>query len=152
MVHQDGRPAYLFSSRDPETVQRHFRWMRRHGIDGAYLQRFVSRSSSGYYGAPEFVLNNVRAAANQEGRVWAIEYDVSSLDRDANPLEVITNDWNFLVNDCGILDDPRYVHEDGKPVLFIWGFSVPGREGFTLAEADAILDWFNDPARPRSST
>jgi len=43
MVHQDGRPAYLFSSRDPETVQRHFRWMRKHNIDGAYLQRFVTR-------------------------------------------------------------------------------------------------------------
>jgi hypothetical protein len=142
MVHQNGRPAYVFSSRDPETVRRHFRWMRTHDIDGAYLQRFVSRNSSGYYGAPEFVLANVRAAANQEGRVWAIEYDVSSLTGEANPLEVITNDWNFLVNDCNILSDPRYVYEDGKPVLFIWGFSVPGREGLTLAEADAILDWF----------
>jgi len=116
--------------------------MRKHDIDGAYVQRFVSRGSSGYYGASEFVLNNVKEAANKEGRVWAIEYDVSSLTGEANPLEVITNDWNFLVNDCNILDDPRYVYEDGKPVLFIWGFSVPGREGLTLAEADAILDWF----------
>ncbi|MCU0786872.1 MAG: glycoside hydrolase family 71/99-like protein [Verrucomicrobia bacterium] len=142
MVHQDGRPAYLFSSRDPATVQRHFRWMRKYDIDGAYVQRFVSRSSSGYYGASEFVLNNVKEAANKEGRVWAIEYDVSSLASDANPLEVITNDWNFLVNECDILSDPRYVHEDGKPVLFIWGFSVPGREGLSLAEADAIIDSF----------
>ncbi len=139
MVHPDGRPAYLFSSRDPETVQRHFRWMRKHNIDGAYLQRFVSRSRSGFYGASEFVLSTVRAAANQEGRVWAIEYDVSSLEGDANPLEVMTNDWNFLVNDCHILDDPRYVHENGKPVLFIWGFS---RRDFSLAEADSVLDWF----------
>ncbi len=147
MTHQDGRPAYVFSSRDPEPVRRHFRWMRQHNIDGVYLQRFVSRSSSGYYGASEFVLDNVRKAASQEGRVWAIEYDVSSLTGDANPLEVITNDWNFLVNECGILDDPRYVHEDGKPVLFIWGFSVPGREGLDLAEADSILDWFRHPDR-----
>ena len=138
----DSRPAYLFSSRDPETVQRHFRWMRKNNIDGAYLQRFVSRNSSGYYGAPEFVLNNVRAAANKEGRVWAIEYDVSSLTGEANPLEVIQNDWNYLVNECGILDDPRYVHEGDRPVLFVWGFSVPGREGLTLAEADSIIDWF----------
>ncbi|MGB6220524.1 glycoside hydrolase family 71/99-like protein [Haloferula sp.] len=140
---QDGRPAYVFSSRDPETVQRHFRWMRKHDIDGAYLQRFVTRNNSGYYGASEFVLDNVRKAANKEGRVWAIEYDVSSMSNDPNPFEVITNDWNYLVNEVGILDDPRYLHEDGKPVLFIWGFSVPGREGLSLAEADAILDWFN---------
>jgi len=143
MVHQDGRPAYLFSSRDPETVQRHFRWMRKHNIDGAYLQRFVTRGNSGFYGAPEFVLNNVRAAANQEGRVWAIEYDVSSLDTDANPFEVMTNDWQFLVNQCHILDDPRYLRENGKPVLFIWGFSVTDRN-FTVAQADEIVSWFTN--------
>jgi len=143
MVHQDGRPAYVFSSRDPETVQRHFHWMRKHNIDGAYLQRFVSRSSSGHYGAPEFVLSNVRAAANLEGRVWAIEYDVSSLDTDPNPLEVMTNDWQFLVNQCHILEDPRYLRENGKPVLFIWGFSVSGRD-FTVAQADEIVSWFTN--------
>ena len=143
MVHQDGRPAYLFSSRDPETVQRHFRWMRKHNIDGAYLQRFVTRGNSGYYGASEFVLNNVRAAANQEGRVWAIEYDVSSLDTDTNPFEVMTNDWQYLVNQCHILDDPRYLRENGKPVLFIWGFSVSGRN-FTVTQADEIVSWFTN--------
>ena len=143
MVHQDGRPAYLFSSRDLETVQRHFRWMRKHNIDGAYLQRFVTRNNSGYYGASEFVLNNVRAAANQEGRVWAIEYDVSSLDTDVNPFQVMTNDWQYLVNQCHILDDPRYLRENGKPVLFIWGFSVSGRN-FTVAQADEIVSWFTN--------
>lgn len=142
MVHQDGRPAYLFSSRDPETVQRHFRWMRKHNIDGVYLQRFVTTGNSGYYGASEFVLNNVRAAANQEGRVWAIEYDISSLSTN-NALAVMTNDWQYLVNQCHILDDPRYLHENGKPVLFIWGFSVPGRE-FNVTQADQIVSWFTN--------
>ncbi len=143
MVHQDGRPAYLFSSRDPETVQRHFRWMRKYNIDGVYLQRFVTRNNSGYYGASEFVLNNVRQAANQEGRVWAIEYDVSSLDTDPNPFEVMTNDWNYLINQCGITNDPRYLRENGKPVLFIWGFSVNGRN-FTVSQAQQIVSWFTN--------
>ncbi|VGO23555.1 hypothetical protein SCARR_05662 [Pontiella sulfatireligans] len=141
MIHQDGRPAYLFSSRNPDVVQRHFRWMRKHNIDGAYLQRFVSQNSGGYNGGPEFVLDNVRKAAASEGRVWAIEYDVSSLDTATDPFAVITNDWNFLLNECDILDDPRYIHEDGKPVLFIWGFSVDGRN-FTVAQANEIVDWF----------
>jgi hypothetical protein len=143
MVHQDGRPAYVFSSRDPETVQRHFRWMRKYNIDGVYLQRFVTRNNSGFYGASEFVLNNVRQAANLEGRVWAIEYDVSSLDTDPNPFEVMTNDWNYLVNQCQILNDPRYLHENGKPVLFIWGFSVSGRN-FTVSQAQQIVGWFTN--------
>ncbi|QHI68009.1 carbohydrate binding domain-containing protein [Tichowtungia aerotolerans] len=141
MVYENGRPAYLFSSADRETVLRHFRWMRKYNIDGAYLQRFVSRRQSGFYGADEFVLNNVREAAAREGRVWALEYDVSSLHFDDAPFEVITNDWQWLTEDLDILNDPRYLHEDGKPVLFIWGFSVPLRE-FTLEEANQIVDYF----------
>ncbi len=139
----DGRPAHVFSSRDPETVRRHFRWMRQHDIDGAYLQRFVTRSNSGAFGAPEFVLHNVRRAANLEGRVWAIEYDISSMANDPDPFEVITKDWTWLVEEARILEDPRYLQQDGKPVVFIWGISVPGREGISISEGNAILDWFN---------
>ncbi len=139
VVCKSGAPAKLFSSADPETVRQHFRWMRKYDIDGVYLQRFVKRTNSGYYGAPEFVLNNVRQAAAQEGRVWAIEYDVSSLQDEKNPVEVITNDWRWLVDQAGILNDPRYLHQDGKPVLFIWGFSV---RSFPVEQADAIVDYF----------
>ena len=37
----DGGPAHLFSSANPKTVRRHFRWMQQHGIDGVFLQRFL---------------------------------------------------------------------------------------------------------------
>ncbi|HEX8538096.1 MAG TPA: carbohydrate-binding protein, partial [Cystobacter sp.] len=36
----NGQPARLFSSYDPETVNKHFEWMRAYNIDGAALQRF----------------------------------------------------------------------------------------------------------------
>jgi hypothetical protein len=36
------RPAQVFSSRNPKTVRRHFRWMREHHIAGVFLQRFLS--------------------------------------------------------------------------------------------------------------
>ncbi|MFC1763890.1 glycoside hydrolase family 71/99-like protein, partial [Planctomycetota bacterium] len=139
MVLENGEPAHLFSSTDYETVQRHFNWMRKYNIDGAYLQRFVNRGNSGYYGGSEFVLDNVRKAAAQEGCVWALEYDISSLNTD-DPFDVITHDWNWLVEEVGILNDPRYLHENGKPVLFIWGFSV--RDQFSVTQADKIVDWF----------
>lgn len=142
LKHQDGRPAYLFSSRDPETVQRHFKWMRKHGIDGAYLQYFVNAKRSGANGGKKFVLNNVMEAASKEGRIWALEYDVSGLSTDLNEaMNIMTNDWNWMVNEAKITEDPRYAHEDGKPVLFIWGFPVESR-GFSVALADAVLDWF----------
>ena len=50
-------------------------------------------------------------------------------------------DWEWLTSQFDILNDPRYVHEDGKPVVFIWGLSVPDRD-FTTASANAVVDWF----------
>ncbi|MDB6121600.1 MAG: hypothetical protein JWQ71_593 [Pedosphaera sp.] len=141
---RSGQPAKLFSSTIPETVHRHFQWMRKYNIDGAFLQRFVSPNSGGAYGGDEWVLNNVRAAAHQEGRIWAIEYDVSSLN-DANALQVMTNDWRWLVDTMGLPGDSRYAHEGGKPVVFIWGLPFPDR-GISKANANAIVDFFkNDP-------
>ena len=40
-AYPDGKPAHLFSSANPKTVDRHFQWMRQYGIDGVFLQRFV---------------------------------------------------------------------------------------------------------------
>lgn len=136
ILHEDGRPAYVFSSNDSSVVDRHFRWMRQHGIDGVYLQRFITENSGRF----DFVLNNVMEAASKEGRVWALEYDISSLTLDEDEaFNLITADWTYLVNECGILNDPRYLYENGKPVLFIWGFSV---RDHSLTLANRILDWF----------
>lgn len=37
-----GKDVYLFSSRNPNVVREHFRWMREYGLDGVALQRFAS--------------------------------------------------------------------------------------------------------------
>src|ERR1700730_574403 len=36
-TYPDGKPAHLFSSANPKTVDRHFRWMRPYGIAGVCL-------------------------------------------------------------------------------------------------------------------
>ena len=142
---RSGQPAHLFSSVTQETVHRHFQWMRKYNIDGAFLQRFVHPNSSGAWGHDEWVLHHVREAANQEGRIWAIEYDVSSLGQEADPLHIIKTDWQWLVDVVKILDDPRYALEGGRPVIFIWGLPFPSRN-FQVSTADDILDFFkNDP-------
>jgi hypothetical protein len=141
---RSGQAAKLFSSTTPETVRRHFQWMRKYNIDGAFLQRFVSANSGGAYGSDEFVLNNVRAAAHQEGRIWAIEYDISSLGN-ANSLSIISNDWRWLVDVFGVRNDSRYAYEGGKPVVFVWGLPYADR-GISKENANAIIDFFkNDP-------
>src|SRR5262249_8015218 len=70
----DGSPAHLFSSANPKTVERHFRWMREYGIDGVFLQRFLVELGDPSLDA---VLGHVRRSAEQTGRVYAICYDLS---------------------------------------------------------------------------
>jgi len=94
--HRDGSPAYLFSSRNPKTVQRfassntsntralliascrHFHWMAEKGVDGVFLQRFLGLcdiargGNDGNRRIRDEVGDNVKRSAEREGRVYAI--------------------------------------------------------------------------------
>lgn len=134
--------AYVFSSADYQIVKKHFHWMRKYNVDGVYLQRFITPTETSN---PQFVLHNVMRAAAEEGRVWAIEYDISSLPNNNDPASynTIVNDWQFLVNDCGILNSPRYLHENGKPVVFVWGFGFADR-GHSVQLANDVINYFKN--------
>src|SRR5580704_16669968 len=36
------KPAYLFSSYNKNVVMKHFEWMKKYGLDGVLVQRFLS--------------------------------------------------------------------------------------------------------------
>jgi hypothetical protein len=143
MTYSNGSPVPLYSSAVQETVLRHFHWMQEYGIDGVFLQRFLSDLSN-----PEFfsfrnqVTANVRAGAEAYGRVFAIMYDVSG--QPTNTLvSDITNDWLYLVNVMHITNSTRYLCHKGKPVVAIWGFGF--NDGNHLAspqQAQTVINWF----------
>ncbi len=132
---RDGTPATLFSSANARTIERHFEWMKQYGIDGVFLQRFVVN-----LGVPSFdrVLEHVRASAKRTGRVYAICYDMTSA-----PTETLAqrlfDDWTRLVDQLQVTRDDRYLHHQGRPVVFIWGF-YPDR--FPPQVAHRIIDLF----------
>jgi autotransporter-associated beta strand protein len=130
-----GAPAYLFSSTNYSVVHQHFRWMRKHNIDGAWLQRFNWGAGT----QPEWVIRNVSQAAAAEGRVWGLEYDVSGKSS-ATVFAEIQADLQWLTTEFDIFNDPRYVREDGKPAIFIWGLPFPDRN-ITVEAADSVVDW-----------
>jgi len=131
----DGKPAHLFSSTHPKTVERHFQWMKEYGIDGVFLQRFLVE-----LGDPSLdkVLGHVRESADKTGRVYAICYDLSGAPRE-KLYDQVTADWKRLVDDKKVTRDDRYLRHGGKPVVFVWGF-FSDRFGPKLA--NQIIDFF----------
>jgi hypothetical protein len=143
-------PAELFSSDNAATVLRHFTWMRDYGIDGAWLQHFAVDLPGGRsperYPSRLRVLNHVREAAQKTGRVWALSYDLADMPAD-RVVEVVTKDWKRLVAE-GVVSDPRYLHQDGKPVVQVWGFYRNQPHNPMNPEiANRLIDFFKAPGR-----
>ena len=144
----EGKPMWLYSADHPRTVERHFEWMRTYGMDGVWLQHFLvdllGGPSERLYASRSRVLNYVREAATKTGRVWAITFDISGMPTE-KIVDVLTREWKKLV-DQGITQDPRYVHEGGKPVVEIWGFYPQKDDRFLTAQvANQLIDLMKTP-------
>jgi hypothetical protein len=144
-VYPDLINAGLFSSYNKKTVNRHVKWMKDYGIDGVFVQRFISSALS----RPEHrdtVLQNVRYSCEEHGRVFANMYDMSG----GNPAsfdEDVKNDWMHLVDDLNITQSPNYLHHQGKPVLSLWGVHVGNSKDLLPVEKWATLvKWFTEEA------
>jgi hypothetical protein len=136
----DDKSAYLFSSANPKTVDRHFRWLQQYGIDGVFLQRFVVELKNR---SVDQVLDHVRQSANRTGRVFALCYDLSGAPEE-RVYDLVVTDWKRLVDDANLTQDGRYLRHNGKPVLFVWGF-FPDRFGAKLAHR--LVDFFKSDPR-----
>ena len=114
--------------------------MHDYGIDGVFVQRFVTEVS----GAGLLQFNNVleacRIGANQYGRAFAIMYDLSGLQ--ANQMSLVMNDWKTLVDKQKITKDSAYIYHNGKPVSAIWGIGFNDSRKYTLAECQTLIDFF----------
>ena len=136
----DDKPAHLFSSTHPKTVERHFAWMKEYGIDGVFLQRFLVELGDP---STDTVLANVRDAAEKSGRTYAICYDLSGVPKD-KLYDKLTTDWKRLVDNKKVTKDDRYLHHGGKPVVFVWGF-YSDRFGAKLA--NQVIDFFKEDTK-----
>lgn len=142
----DGKPAQVFSSANETTVHRHFEWMREHGIDGVFLQRFGSTLKNEKQRAfNDRVLGNVRSGAAKADRLWAVMYDLSGL-RSGDIEATVMQDWKRLRNEARVIDDPSYLRHNGKPVVAVWGVGFNDNRDYTLEECDALLKFLrNNP-------
>ncbi|MDB5298092.1 MAG: Xylosidase/arabinosidase, partial [Phycisphaerales bacterium] len=137
--HADGRVANVFDSANPKTIARHFGWMRDHGIDGAFVQRFgVTAKNPPFRDRMDAVLAGVRAAAAAAGRSYAVMYDLSGMKQD-EVNAVLRPDWRRLVDELRVTADPTYLRHRGKPVVAVWGVGFnDGRKYDLAACADLV--------------
>lgn len=135
-----GKQAYLFSSFPVETVRKHFEWMRTYQIDGAFLQRFINSIPQARR-ENDKVLNNVRTAAEETGRTFIIEYDLSGAHPDT-ALKTLQDDWTYLAA-SGFTKSRAYLKDGHAPVVAIWGLGFGDRSHLQDAKlALQIVQWF----------
>ncbi len=141
----DGRVAQLYSAYNPRTVDRHFRWMQEYDLPGVFLQRFtVGLSNPAVAGFRDAVARNVRSAAEANGRVFALMYDISGQPRDSL-VDMVKRDWMHIVDTLGVTESPSYLRHHGRPLLAIWGFGFRDRSP-TPEQAAELIDFFrNNP-------
>jgi hypothetical protein len=148
LAYADGSVAQLYSAYNPKTVARHFAWMKKAGIDGVALQRFLGEAQDpNFFATRNQVTRNVQAGAEAEGRVFAIEYDVSGVD-DQHLVDWLQADWKYLVDTLKVTASPRYIKDGNKPVLYLWGLGFRDRPG-TAADAARLIDWLTTSADPQ---
>lgn len=142
-AHEDGRPAELFSSAHPRTVQRHFEWMRDFEIDVAMVQAFGSRQRRPNHQAEwDLILQHAQAAAQQTGREWAIMFDLSGMR--GEEVRVLDQEWERLREKLQLDQDPSYLRHEGRPVLAVWGIGFSDGRAYDLEDTATLISKLQD--------
>lgn len=138
----NGSNAYVFSSYDESTVNTHFRWMKEYGIDGVFMQRFVTeiKSKSGLHHF-NTVLSHAMKSAQEYSRAICIMYDLSGMK--PGDEYVLLNDIKDIMNKYSIKDhdkNPSYLYHNDKPLIAVWGVGFNDNRKYGLKECEFIID------------
>ncbi|QLE02460.1 xylosidase [Galbibacter sp. BG1] len=143
---KNGDTAYVFSSANVKTVDRHFKWMKTYGIDGIFVQRFILniKDPKRYTNLNKVFDNCFKGAVNHE-RLISVMYDLTGSDNDI--LSNIKKDWIALVNEYNLnsKSNSTSITFEGKPIVAIWGAGFKNRN-YSLVKIEKLIDFFkNDP-------
>jgi len=142
----NGNPAMVFSSANAKTVDRHFKWMKDYGIDGVFVQRFVTNVKRADLNANlNKVFDNCFAAARNQDRLISVMYDLSGSGREV--VENTKKDWKQLVDRYKINNakNKNLVTYKDKVVVAIWGVGFKDRV-YTMDDVQELIEFFkHDP-------
>ena len=142
-ISPDGSTPRLYSSYDASTVNLHFKWMKEYGIDGVFMQRFVSQITDNVaLQHSDKVLESAMMASNEHARAISIMYDMVGMDANTSA-DVVLNDACQLIQKYNLMDrsaGQRYLlYHNGKPLI---GLVSVGQNSapYTIEQAQAIVD------------
>ena len=148
----DGSSAKFFSNVRPKVVLKHFEWMATYGISGVFNMRFMeSMHVDKNREWKTIVLRNVRNAAELTGRIFAVSYNIAGDDfGGSNVLEDLKVDWMRLVDEEGITKSSSYIHQNGLPVLRIYGIGFKDHNVVhNTDEMARLISWFQSEAEEK---
>ncbi len=138
----DGSSARLFSSRDASTVDIHFKWMKDYGLDGVFMQRFVSEIKRPRSKAHlDEVLHNAMLSAIRYGRAISIMYDLSGMRPGDEHL--VMKDIQQLAEQYHLFDhkkNPSYLYHNNRPLVSVWGVGFNDKRSYGLEHTKTIID------------
>jgi hypothetical protein len=138
---KNGKPIKVFSSQTPGVVNTHFKWMQEYDIDGAFLQQFLVALNDPVAMARRLnVTTNVKNAAEEYGRAWALMFDVSGFEQ--SPLEAIKEALYGGFIDL-IKNSTMYQKQNGKPLVAIWGIGDNPNHLGNPVQALEIVEFLN---------
>ncbi len=148
----NGEKAHVYSPYDEESVDLHFKWMQEYGIDGVFMQRFVSEIKSAK-GKNHFnkVLGNALKAANKYGRAISIMYDLSG--STSEELKIVFEDWKELQKTFDLFNNkthPTYLRHNGNPLVAIWGVGFNDHRKYTIEDAGNLVAEIKNDSNPSS--
>jgi hypothetical protein len=148
----NGESAYVYSPYDEESVDLHFKWMKEYGIDGVFMQRFVSeiKSSEGKNHFNKVLLNALKAAKKYE-RAICIMYDLSGCL--SEELQIVEKDWMELQKTYDLFNNktnPTYLRHNGKPLLAVWGVGFNDGRKYSISDAQKLVTNIKNDSNPSS--
>src|SRR4029453_3244091 len=63
-------------------------------------------------------------------------------------VDTVKRDWVRVVDTLHLIDSPRYLRHNGRPLLAIWGFGFTDRSP-TPSQAAELIDFFKNHPDPR---
>lgn len=143
---EDGTTAYVYSNYDEQTIDVHFKWMEQYGLDGVFMQRFLTEVNTSS-GRAHFntVLRHAMKAALKHKRAISIMYDLTKMP--AGTDDLLLSDIDELAEEYNLFDhekNPSYVWHNGKPLVSVWGvgFASEAEDGYrpyTIETCDKII-------------